>query len=40
MRFKHSASVMALALMITPLAACGGDDSSSGGGGSDNPAFE
>ena len=27
MRFKHSASVMALALLITPLAACGGDDS-------------
>ena len=39
MRFKHSASVMALALLITPLAACGGDDDSSGGGG-DNPAFE
>ena len=39
MRFKHSASVMALALLITPLAACGGDDSSSSSGG-DNPAFE
>jgi len=39
MRFKHSASVMALALLITPLAACGGDDSS-GGGGADNPAFD
>ncbi len=39
MRFKHSASVMALALLITPLAACGGDDSSSGGG-TNNPAFE
>jgi len=39
MRFKHSASVMALALLITPLAACGGDDSSSGGG-ADNAAFD
>ena len=39
MRFKHSASVMALALLITPLAACGGDDSSSSSGG-DNPAFK
>ena len=38
MRFKHSASVMALALLITPLAACGGEDSAGGGG--DNPAFE
>ena len=40
MRIKHSASLMALALLITPLAACGGDDSGGGGGGADNPAFD
>ena len=39
MRIKHSASLLALALMVTPLAACGGDDGGGGGGG-DNAAFK
>jgi len=42
MSLRRKASVLALALTVAPLAACGGGDcgSSSGSGGGGNSAFE